>query len=94
MTGASILLAYDEGPVMRLSCLASRTRQYFAWYTSAPFFFAAVAFLTPDIVSAIVAGERPNTLTIGSLLRDRDISLSWAKQRRLFGFRDPGDASR
>jgi hypothetical protein len=53
-----------------------------------------LAFLTPDIVSAIVAGERPNTLTIGALLRDRDIPLSWAEQRRLFGFRDTGDASR
>lgn len=53
-----------------------------------------LAFLAPDIVTAIVAGEQPNTLTIGALLRDRDIPLSWAEQRRLFGFRDPGDASR
>jgi len=26
--------------------------------------------------------------------RDRDIPLSWAEQRRLFGFRNAGDANR
>jgi hypothetical protein len=53
-----------------------------------------LAFLAPDIVAAIVAGEQPNTLTIGTLLRDRDVPLSWAEQRRLFGFRDLGALSR
>jgi site-specific DNA recombinase len=53
-----------------------------------------LAFLAPDIVAAIVAGEQPKTLTIGALLRDRDIPPSWAEQRRLFGFRVAGDASR
>lgn len=41
-----------------------------------------LAFLAPDIVAAIVAGEQPKTLTIGALLRDQDIPLSWAEQRR------------
>jgi hypothetical protein len=66
------------------------------WFTVRPDVGRRIrlTFLAPDIVTAIVAGEQPNTLTIGSLLRDRDIPLSWAEQRRLFGFRDPGDASR
>ena len=53
-----------------------------------------LAFLAPDVVAAIVAGEQPKTLTIGALLRDQDIPPAWVEQRRLFGFPDPRDANR
>jgi len=42
-----------------------------------------LAFLAPDIVKAILAGDHPTGLRLTHLL-DADIPLSWAKQRVLF----------
>lgn len=53
-----------------------------------------LAFLAPDIVSSIVDGEQPASVTIGALLRQQEIPLSWAEQRRLFGFPDPRASDR
>lgn len=53
-----------------------------------------LVFLAPDIVAAIVSGEQPRTLTIGALLRDQEIPLSWSEQRCLFGFPAPCGANR
>jgi site-specific DNA recombinase len=48
------------------------------------------AFLAPDIVEAILQGRQPDDLTFAKLCTK--IPLSWAEQRRLFGF--PAVASR
>jgi site-specific DNA recombinase len=48
------------------------------------------AFLAPDIVEAILQGNQPDDLTFAKL--SRQIPLSWAEQRRQFGF--PPIASR
>ena len=42
------------------------------------------AFLAPDIVDAILQGRQPDDLTFARLTRE--IPLSWAEQRRQFGF--------
>jgi DNA invertase Pin-like site-specific DNA recombinase len=42
--------------------------------------------LAPDIVTAIVEGRQPPSLTGRSLLRAVDVPLSWNEQRRYFGF--------
>jgi site-specific DNA recombinase len=44
----------------------------------------ACAFLAPDIVEAILEGRQPLTLKFANLYKH--IPLSWAEQRRLFGF--------
>ena len=43
---------------------------------------ARLAFLAPDIVSAILDGTQPVTLTSRKLLRATHIPLEWAEQRR------------
>lgn len=42
-----------------------------------------LAFLTPDIVEAIVAGYQPADLTAQHLLRGIKLPLDWAEQRRM-----------
>jgi site-specific DNA recombinase len=44
----------------------------------------ACAFLAPDIVEAILEGRQPLTLKFENLYKH--IPLSWAEQRRQFGF--------
>ena len=43
-------------------------------------------WLAPDIVTAIVEGRQPPSLTGRRLLRAADVPLSWEEQRRSFGF--------
>jgi DNA invertase Pin-like site-specific DNA recombinase len=43
-------------------------------------------WLAPDIVTAIVEGRQPPSLTGRRLLRAVDVPLSWHEQRRYFGF--------
>ena len=44
----------------------------------------ACGFLAPDIVDAILDGQQPTTLTFADLYKP--IPLSWAEQRKHFGF--------
>jgi site-specific DNA recombinase len=43
-------------------------------------------WLAPDIITAIVEGRQPPSLTGRRLLRAADVPLSWEEQRRYFGF--------
>jgi hypothetical protein len=43
-------------------------------------------WLAPDIVTAIIEGRQPASLTGRRLLRATAVPLSWAEQRRHFGF--------
>jgi len=45
-----------------------------------------ISWLTPDIVSAIVAGRQPAGLTGRRLLRASSLPLDWAEQREFLGF--------
>lgn len=45
-----------------------------------------LAFLAPDIVTAILAGRQPADLTNQKLIRQVEISLDWQDQRRVLGF--------
>lgn len=45
-----------------------------------------IAWLAPDIISAIVEGRQPPDLTGRKLLRATNISLDWAVQRNALGF--------
>jgi hypothetical protein len=45
-----------------------------------------IAFLAPDIITAIVEGRQPPSLTGRRLLRATDIPLDWAVQRQFLGF--------
>ncbi len=47
---------------------------------------ARLAFLAPDIVTAILDGTQPPSLTARQLLRAAEVPLSWSEQRRIFGF--------
>ena len=48
--------------------------------------FLPLAFLAPDIVEAIIAGEHPPDLSAERLKRLRSPPHSWAEQRQLLGF--------
>jgi len=48
--------------------------------------FLPLAFLAPDIVEAIIAGEHPPDLSAERLKRLRSLPHSWAEQRQSLGF--------
>ena len=45
-----------------------------------------LAFLAPDIVTAILDGRKPVTLTANKLMADTRLPIDWAEQRRALGF--------
>jgi hypothetical protein len=45
-----------------------------------------ISFLAPDIITAIIAGEQPPSLTGRRLLPVTELPLDWAGQRRVLGF--------
>jgi DNA invertase Pin-like site-specific DNA recombinase len=45
-----------------------------------------ISFLAPDIVTAIVEGRQPPSLTGRRLLRATELPLDWSGQRRVLGF--------
>ncbi len=45
-----------------------------------------LAFLAPDIVSRILSGTQPVSLTTEELTKRIDLPLEWAEQRTLLGF--------
>jgi hypothetical protein len=45
-----------------------------------------LAFVAPDIVKAILAGQHPSTLTAASLIKDTRLPLEWIAQRSALGF--------
>lgn len=47
---------------------------------------ARMSYLAPDIVQAILDGTQPSSLTATQMLRTGELPISWAEQRRLFGF--------
>ncbi len=48
-----------------------------------------LAFLAPDIVTAILAGRQPPHLTNQMMIRQMQVPLDWQEQRRVFGFLSP-----
>ncbi len=67
--------------------LAGREEQLISHYSRAHLQqLLRISWLAPDIVSAIVDGSQPATLTGRRLLRATNIPLAWAEQRKLFGF--------
>jgi site-specific DNA recombinase len=44
-----------------------------------------LAFLAPDIVDAIAAGQQPPELTAHRLIRTVHLPIAWAAQRQLLG---------
>jgi len=47
---------------------------------------ARLGFLAPSIISTILKGEQPKTLTARKLLRVPNLPISWKEQRRVLGF--------
>jgi ParB-like chromosome segregation protein Spo0J len=45
-----------------------------------------LAFLSPDIVEAILEGRQPPGLNVKVLTRRRSLPLCWKDQRRILGF--------
>jgi hypothetical protein len=45
-----------------------------------------LAFLAPDIVTAILAGKQPAGLTANKLMADTRLPLDWRDQRAALGF--------
>ncbi len=45
-----------------------------------------LAFLAPDIIEAIVAGQQPADLTTNALIKRIDLPVDWSEQRRVLGF--------
>jgi hypothetical protein len=47
---------------------------------------ARLGYLAPDIITAIVEGRQPPSLSGRTLLRCANLPIEWTKQRRLLGF--------
>ncbi len=47
---------------------------------------ARMSFLAPDIIQSILEGTQPRRLGARELLRMGNLPVSWAEQRRIFGF--------
>lgn len=47
---------------------------------------ARIAFLAPDIVTAILDGRQPSSLTPRRLLKYARVPLDWKSQRKALGF--------
>ena len=52
-----------------------------------------LAFLAPDIVAAILAGNQPTSLTANKLMADTRLPLDWRDQRVALGFALPDSPS-
>jgi ParB-like chromosome segregation protein Spo0J len=46
----------------------------------------SLAFLAPDIIETIIAGQQPAELLTGRLVKRIDLPLQWAEQRHALGF--------
>jgi len=46
----------------------------------------SLAFLAPDIVEAIVAGQQPADLTTDALTKRINLPADWSEQRHMLGF--------
>jgi hypothetical protein len=47
---------------------------------------ARITYLAPDIVQAVLEGTQPASLGARQIIRTGELPISWAEQRRLFGF--------
>jgi site-specific DNA recombinase len=65
-----------EGPAPRAAGVVNNTHERL---------MAPLAFLAPDIQQAILNGRQPRSLTL-SQLQLKTMPMSWAEQRRAFGF--------
>ena len=45
-----------------------------------------LAFLAPDIVDAIIAGQHPVELSVEKLTKQIDLPIDWSQQRQMLGF--------
>jgi site-specific DNA recombinase len=45
-----------------------------------------LAFLAPDIIESIMAGQQPADLSAEKLIKRVDLPSDWAQQRQLLGF--------
>ena len=71
----------------RKSIFANRADQLTSHYSKRHLWqLLRISFLAPDIVSAIVEGRQPPSLTGRRLLRVTDLPLDWPGQRRALGF--------
>ena len=50
--------------------------------------FLPLAWLAPDISTAILEGRQPAELTAKPLRDLKDLPLDWSKQREMLGFQD------
>jgi DNA invertase Pin-like site-specific DNA recombinase len=85
-----------DAVLLKLLALASAAREAITSGTSDPVIsnyskrhfwqLLRLNWLAPDIITAIVEGRHPHSLTGRRLLRAVDVPLSWEEQRRYFGF--------
>jgi len=73
-----LILAAPDQSIATIAASANRCRTRLAK-------LAALACLSPDIVTAIVEGRHPAALT-ARILQDSDLPLAWADQRTTLGF--------
>ncbi len=70
------------GKVNQVRDIAKREKMYPADVSR----ILPLAFLAPDIVTAILTGEQPVDLTPQKLKRLKDLPLDWQDQRHVLGF--------
>ena len=73
------LVAQDGGKFGELAKREKLNRSYYSQVLR-------LAYLAPDITTAILDGRQPAGLTTTSLVQRADLPMSWREQRRTLGF--------
>jgi site-specific DNA recombinase len=74
-----MLVKHTAGKFNDLAKCAKLNRSYFAR-------LLRLAYLAPDVTTAILDGHQPAGLTTTILIERADLPISWSEQRRTFGF--------
>jgi site-specific DNA recombinase len=78
MEAMDLVLAQPDKPITQIAALHGRCRKRLGK-------LVAISCLAPDIVTAILQGQQPRTLTAQKLL-DADLPLRRDEQRKVLGF--------
>lgn len=72
----------ETGPSRTVAELAAANSVNASYFTRV----LRVAYLAPDIVEAILAGDQPPELTANKLIRLKNLPIDWPGQRQFLGF--------
>ena len=77
----------EAGPPETISDLAAANGVNASYFTRV----LRIAYLSPDIIEAIIEGRQPPELTANKLVRIKNLPFDWANQSKVLGLANPGN---